>query len=44
MKLPLNFYISSDVNIPKGKEELDNGDLSPLHRMRHMVWCFAFKV
>lgn len=38
VKLPLNFYISSDVNIQKGKEELDNGDLSPL---RHAAPWFG---
>ncbi|MEZ4916461.1 MAG: TonB-dependent receptor [Chitinophagales bacterium] len=42
VKLPLNFYVSSDVNIQKGKEELDNGDLSPLHRMR--AYGLVFRV
>lgn len=38
IKLPLNFYIASDVNIQKGKEELDNGNLSPL---RHAAPWFG---
>lgn len=38
IKLPLNFYIYSDVNIQRGKEELDNGDLSPL---RHAAPWFG---
>lgn len=38
IKLPANFSVSTDVNYQKGKEELDNGSLSPL---RHAAPIFG---